>query len=151
MSKKLKWIRRWMERVSVILELILPAILVLIIILALIFLKTPILEYISNAADSSALLVFITYVINIVIAVELFKMLCSPGADTVLEVMMFVIVRHMIVSETTAWENFLTVLGVVIIIIVKKFVLDEKWPKFCSDKKKPPEQSDESGNQETNV
>ncbi|MCD8216713.1 MAG: hypothetical protein LUD01_01475, partial [Clostridiales bacterium] len=88
MSKKSKLIRKWMERVSVILELILSAILIFIIILALIFLKTPILEYIANAADSNALLVFITYVINIVIVVELFKMLCSPGADTVLEVMM---------------------------------------------------------------
>lgn len=132
-----------MERVSVVLELILSAVLILIIILALIFLKTPILEYIANAADTNALLTFITYVINIVIAVELFKMLCSPGADTVLEVMMFVIVRRMIVSETTAWENFLTVLGVAVIIIVKKFVLDEKWPKFCFDKKKPPEHADE--------
>ncbi|MCD8364909.1 MAG: hypothetical protein LUC83_03695 [Clostridiales bacterium] len=135
MSKKLKFIRRWMERISVVLELILSAVLILVIILALIFLKTPLLEYISNASDSLALLTFITYVINIVIAVELFKMLCSPGADTVLEVMMFVIVRHMIVDETTAWENFLTVLGVAVIIIVKKFILDEKWPKFCSGKK----------------
>jgi len=143
MSKKSKFIRRWMERVSTVLELILSAVLILIIILALFFLKTPILEYIANASDSNALLTFITYVINIVIVVELFKMLCSPGADTVLEVMMFVIVRHMIVNETSAWENFLTVLGVTIIIMVKKFVLDEKWPKFFCWKKEPPEQSGE--------
>ncbi|MCD8217404.1 MAG: hypothetical protein LUD01_05070, partial [Clostridiales bacterium] len=61
----------------------------------------------------------------------------------VLEVMMFVIVRHMIVNETAAWENFLTVLGVAVIIIVKKYVLDEKWPEFFCRKKEPSQHADE--------
>ncbi|MCD8325027.1 MAG: hypothetical protein LUC32_08820 [Clostridiales bacterium] len=119
-----------MDKISVVLELILSAILIVVTVMAIIFLKTPLLEYIANASDSQALLAFITYVINILIVIELFKMLCIPGTDTVLEVMTFVIVRHMIVQETTAVENLLTVIAVVLIILVRKFVLEEKKPKF---------------------
>ncbi len=134
MSEIFRKIRLAMNKISRILDMVLAVILIAVIVIALIFLKAPFLEYIANASDSEALLHFITYIINIVIVVELFKMLCSPGIETVLEVMMFVIVRHMIVSETSAWENFLTVLSVAIIIIVKRYVLDEKWPQGTSEK-----------------
>ncbi|MCD7982127.1 MAG: hypothetical protein LUF32_07445 [Clostridiales bacterium] len=123
MLKKLKKLRTAMDRVSAGIEIILSVIIIVVVVIAIFFLKTPFLEYLADPAGTDALLTFITYVLNIVICVELFKMLCSPGTETVLDVMMFVIVRHMIVHETTAVENLLTIIGVVIIILVKKFVL----------------------------
>ncbi len=144
MTEMFKKIRLAMNKISRILDMILAVILIAVIVIALIFLKAPLLEYIANDSDTEALLYFITYIINIVIVVELFKMLCSPGIETVLEVMMFVIVRHMIVSETSAWENFLTVISVAIIIIVKKYVLDEKWPRQMPKNQNSDEESSQT-------
>ncbi len=144
MSVIFRKIRLAMNKISRVLDMILAIILIAVIVIALIFLKAPLLEYIASASDTEALLHFITYIINIVIVVELFKMLCSPGIETILEVMMFVIVRHMIVSETSAWENFLTVISVAIIIVVKKYVLDEKWPR-----RKPKDQNPDGAGSQT--
>ena len=42
--------------------------------------------------------------------------------DTVLEVVMFVIARHMVVLETSSVENLLTIVGMAIIFAIKKFL-----------------------------
>lgn len=129
MMKRLKMLRCVMDRISVVIEFILSVIIILIVVLAIFYLKAPFLEYIADPSGSDALLTFVTYVLNIVICVELFKMLCSPGTETVLDVVMFVIVRHMIVHETSAVENLLTILGVAVIILIKKYVLSDRRGK----------------------
>lgn len=127
-----------MDHVSEVLEIILSVIIIVVVVIAIFFLKAPFLEYISDPNADGALLTFITYILNIVICVELFKVLCSPGTETVLDVMMFVIVRHMIVHDTTAVENLLTIIGVAVIIIIKKYVLQNQWRpwKTRTDKSK---------------
>lgn len=127
MLKKWKKLRNMMDHVSEVLEVLLSVIIIVVVVIAMFFLKTPFLEYIANPNADGALLTFITYILNIVICVELFKVLCSPGTETVLDVMMFVIVRHMIVHDTTAVENLLTIIGVAIIIIIKKYALQNQW------------------------
>ncbi len=129
MTEKFKRIRTFMDNISVVLEFILAIVLIIAIITGIVFLKTPFLEFIANASDSEAILTFLTYVLNIAIAVELFKVLCSPGIDTILDVMMFVIVRHMIVHDTTAVEDLLTIIGVILLILVKKYLHDGHFPK----------------------
>ncbi len=136
--KRLKMLRCVMDRISEVIEIILSVIIILIVVLAIFYLKAPFLEYIADPSGSDALLTFVTYVLNIVICVELFKMLCSPGTETVLDVMMFVIVRHMIVHETSAVENLLTILGVAVIILIKKYVLKDRRGGI-------PEESEEKG------
>lgn len=59
-------------------------------------------------------------------------MLCKPDVDTILEVVMFVIVRHMVVLETSTVENLLTIVGMAIIFAIKKFL---KEPKSETKKK----------------
>ena len=59
-------------------------------------------------------------------------MLCKPDVDTILEVVMFVIVRHMVVLETSTVENLLTIVGMAIIFAIKKFL---KEPKAETKKK----------------
>ena len=59
---------------------------------------------------------------GVLIGIEFFKMLCKPDVDTILEVVMFVIVRHMVVLDTSAVENLLTIIGMAIIFAIKKFL-----------------------------
>ena len=52
-------------------------------------------------------------------------MLCKPDTDTILEVLMFVIARHMIITETSSLENLVTIVGVGCIFVIKSIC------KFC--------------------
>lgn len=69
--------------------------------------------------------IFLNSVLTIVIGLEFFRMLCYSDASTVLEVVMFVLARHMIVNETSALENLLTVVGIGIVVLLD--VLLEFW------------------------
>ena len=123
-------IKKAMDIVSSALEIIMGLIVVAAIVAAIIFLYEPFVEFCDNHADSEAFINFIKYVLNIVIGIEFFKMLCKPGTDTVLDIMMFVITRHMIIDETDALENLLTILGVAILIIIKRYVKAPGLPHF---------------------
>ena len=83
-----------------------------------------------NRESAHAFLDFLGYVLNVLIGIEFFKMLCKPDVDTVLEVVMFVIVRHMVVLETSSVENLLTIVGMAIIFAIKKFLKEPKKEKL---------------------
>lgn len=128
-------IKKTMNAVSSALEIIMGLIVVAAIIAAIIFLKEPFVEFCNNHADSEAFIDFIKYVLNIVIGIEFFKMLCKPGTDTILDIMMFVITRHMIIDETDALENLLTILGVAILIVIKRYVKSPELAQLLKRKK----------------
>jgi len=61
---------------------------------------------------------FLDNVLILVIGLEFFRMLCFTNTDTVLEVVLFVLARHMIVAESTALDNLLTVIGIAIVMVL---------------------------------
>ena len=80
------------------------------------------MAFVQNRESAHAFLDFLGYVLNVLIGFEFFKMICKPDVDTILEVVMFVIVRHMVVLDTSAVENLLTIIGMAIIFAIKKFL-----------------------------
>ena len=120
-------IRRMIDRASELLEL---AIIIIAVIVAVISLWKPFMEFVQNRESAHAFLDFLGYVLNVLIGIEFFKMLCKPDVDTVLEVVMFVIVRHMVVLETSSVENLLTIVGMAIIFAIKKFLKEPKKEKL---------------------
>ena len=100
------------------------------VIVAVISLWKPFMEFVQNRESAHAFLDFLGYVLNVLIGIEFFKMLCKPDVDTVLEVVMFVIVRHMVVLETSSVENLLTIVGMAIIFAIKKFLKEPKKEKL---------------------
>lgn len=115
-------LRKILDRVSVLLELVMAAMVFAAIVISILSLKIPFREFLKNRLAEGAFLEFMGYLLNIVIGIEFFKMLCRPGAKTVLEVLMFVVARHMIVHDTSAVENLLTIIGIAIIFVIKKFL-----------------------------
>lgn len=59
---------------------------------------------------------FLDNILILAIGLEFFRMLCFTNTDTVLEVVLFVLARHMIVTESTALDNLLTVIGIAIVM-----------------------------------
>lgn len=125
-------IRRMIDRASELLELAINIIIIIAVIVAVISLWKPFMEFVQNRESAHAFLDFLGYVLNVLIGIEFFKMLCKPDVDTILEVVMFVIVRHMVVLETSTVENLLTIVGMAIIFAIKKFL---KEPKAETKKK----------------
>lgn len=58
----------------------------------------------------------------IVIGIEFLKMLCRPNSDNVLEILIFLVARHMVVGETTPYEDFVSVVGVVILCVARRYL-----------------------------
>ena len=125
-------IRRMIDRASELLELAVNIIIIIAVIVAVISLWKPFMEFVQNRESAHAFLDFLGYVLNVLIGIEFFKMLCKPDVDTILEVVMFVIVRHMVVLETSTVENLLAIVGMAIIFAIKKFL---KEPKSETKKK----------------
>ncbi|MCI8991979.1 MAG: hypothetical protein HFG80_04495 [Eubacterium sp.] len=115
-----------MDKISEVLERFMAVIVIIVVAVAIFALWEPFLEFLNHRMDTEAFLEFMSKLLSIVIGIEFFKMLCKPGTETVLEVLMFCIVRHTIVQETSAMENLLTIIGVAIILIVRKF-LHSEW------------------------
>lgn len=116
-------LRKYWNRFSEILEHFMAALVILAIIAAIIALWEHFQSFWLHRTESGAFTDFLERVLDIIIGIELFKMLCKPRAATVLEVMMFCIARHMIVHDTSALENLLTVVGVAVIVITNKYFL----------------------------
>ena len=106
-----------------ILELTMAIIVFIAIICAIIALWEPFLHYLEHKHESGAFLEFLGLIFSIVIGIEFFKLLCEPSRDTLLEVLMFVIARHMIIEETSALENLLSILTIAILFFIDRYLL----------------------------
>ncbi len=128
--EKEKKFKHWMNLFGEVLEMIMNVVVLIAIVIAMISLWKPFYEFVQNRANDEALMHFISKVFNVIIVLEFKKMLGKPDANTVLEILVFVIVRHMIIVETSALENLLTIVGVVMIFLLKKYLNDNKTQKI---------------------
>ncbi len=58
----------------------------------------------------------------LVIGIEFLEMLCHPNPDNVIQVLIFLVARHMIVGETTPFEDFVSVLSIAILFVLRKYM-----------------------------
>ena len=76
--------------------------------------------------NTELFLEFLEMILNLVIGIEFLKMLLRPNTDMILEVLVFVIARHMVVRTTTSWEDFLSVTSVLALLLVQKYLDQQK-------------------------
>lgn len=125
-SAKEKKVKKALDYFTEILEWIINIVVLISILVATISLWEPFCAFLENRADEGAFMEFMGYVFNVIIGIEFKKMLGKPDANTVMEILVFVIVRHMIIVDTSSLENLLTIIGVILIFLVKKYLNDEK-------------------------
>lgn len=120
-----------------ILELLMAFLILLATIVGIISLWEPFVAFVENRYDGTALLTFVGYVFNIVIAIEFLKMLSRPSVDTVLEVLTFLVARHMVLVPTTVVENLISIICIGLLFAMKKFLhlpaSEDKADIFVSD------------------
>ena len=113
--------KHYLNKLSHIMELFVALIVLCAIIVSIFHLYQPFIEYVFYAENSEYFIEFLTRIFNIVIGIEFLRMLCTTDVNTVLEVIIFVLARHLIVYELSAIDSLLTVIGIVIIFLVKKY------------------------------
>ncbi len=91
--------------------------------------------------EHGAFMEFLELVLNLVVGVEFLKMLLRPSTDTILEVLMFVIARHMVVKTTTSFEDLLSVISVAVLLLIRKYA---GGPLFAANKDKDPVREEKS-------
>lgn len=69
----------------------------------------------------SAFMEFLEQVLNLVIGIEFLKMLLRPNTDTILEVLLFVVARHMVVKTTNSLEDLFSVISVGVLLMIRKY------------------------------
>lgn len=65
---------------------------------------------------------YIEAIFTLVIGIEFMEMLCRPNAANVLEVLIFLVARHMIIEHTTVYMDFVSVISICILCVVRRFL-----------------------------
>ena len=71
-----------------------------------------------SATGTEQFLTYLGDVFNIVVGLEFMKMLCKPSSDNVIEVLVFLVSRHMIIEAHTSQDIFLSVVSVTILFLL---------------------------------
>ena len=100
------------------LEIVISVIVLFAVIIQIFSLRNLLYVFVLNTDSMRSFHTFLDNVLILVIGLEFFRMLCFTNADTVLEVVLFVLARHMIVTEASAMENLLTVIGIAIVVLL---------------------------------
>ena len=65
--------------------------------------------------DTSAIKQYMDQIFMIVIGIEFLVMLCRPNSEYVIDVLIFLVARHMIVGDTTPYQDFVSVISVALL------------------------------------
>ena len=76
--------------------------------------------------DTSGFIHYLEQVLMLVIGIEFLQMLCRPNADNVMEILIFLVARHMIIGDTSPYEDFVSVISIGLLCVVRRFLHNAK-------------------------
>lgn len=65
--------------------------------------------------STESFLVFLKEMLNLVVGIEFIKMLLKPSAENVIEVLVFLVARHLIIGQNSLWGILVSVLCVILL------------------------------------
>lgn len=105
-----------------VLELLTAVVVIIGILIAGIGLGGELTSFWAVKGEQGAFFDFLEAIFEIVIGIEFLKMLCQPNVDTVLEVLIFLVSRHMIIGKTSAYEDLISIISIAILFGIKKYI-----------------------------
>lgn len=120
------WIRSVSQKICDVLEWVLAIIVCIGIVITIIRFVPGILTFASGSATPEAFLSFLEEVFTIVVGVEFLKMLCKPSSDNVIEVLIFLVTRHMIIGATSSLEDLFSIIGIALLFVVRRHLRKAK-------------------------
>ena len=117
-----KKIQKVMLRICDVLELLTAVAVGVGIVVAVIALVPEFLHFWENRMETEAFLIFLEEILNVVIGIEFMKMLCKPSSEHIIEGLSFLVARHMIIGTNSSGEDLLSILGIVILFVLSRFM-----------------------------
>lgn len=115
-------LKKYVQKACGLFELIMAVIVLIGIVLAIISMVKDVDLTQSLFQDTANFKEFLVNVFAIVIGIEFLEMLCRPNPDNVIQVLVFLIARHMIVGETSPYEDFVSVISVAILLLLSRYL-----------------------------
>lgn len=111
-------------------EILLAGFLVLLVIASAIYFLGSLIQDYSQLANYSNFQQLLSYLLLLIIALELAHMLIEHKSDSVVEVMIYAIARKMLIFTTTANELLISVVTLAILFAVRKYLIHGKKSLF---------------------
>ena len=132
-----------LHEIAFYLELIAALLVIVLIVFQVVGLGTDMFSDVGKLTDSSQFTHFLELALNIVVGIEFLKMLCRHNMDTVIEVLLFTLARHLIVNQHSMVEGLLCIVAIAILFVVRKYLFIPKIDKnplsFYEEKEETPE------------
>lgn len=103
---------------AMLLELIVAGI--VIVALLIMFLQVP--GELKTLVFTGELNHFLKYMFDIIIGIELLKMLCRHDLDSVVEVLLFSVAREMIIEHMPIYFTLIGILAIAVLFLIRKFL-----------------------------
>lgn len=112
-----------LQSVTFLLEFILAIVVSLIIVMQGVHLVKLFVSHVFDSSVTVEYSVFLKESLNIIVGVEFVKMLCQHSMGAVIDVLLFVLARHLVVMEATMMESLLCIVSVSILFAARKFLM----------------------------
>lgn len=110
------------QRLCETLEMAVAIIVLVGIVLTIVSLLSDFEIFYAMLGDTAEFKPFLEDIFVIVIGIEFLQMLCRPNSDNVMEVLIFLVARHMIIGDTTPQEDFVSVISVGLLCVLRRYL-----------------------------
>lgn len=121
-SGKLARFKKYVHIICGLLDLIAAALVLVGIVLYIISIVGKIDTFYKLFTDASEFKHYLEQIFMLVIGIEFLEMLCRPSSENVIEVLIFLVARHMIVGDTTPYQDFVSVISVALLCVVRRYL-----------------------------
>ena len=115
-------VKKYIQAICEILEMLAAGLVLLGIVLSMIGILKNLPAFRALLMDVTAFRHYLEGIFLIVIGIEFLEMLCRPNSDNILEVLIFLVARHMIVGETTPYMDFVSVISVGLLCFLRRYL-----------------------------
>lgn len=130
-QSKAQEIQKFIFYVSNYLEILLAFIVIIAIFITLLDVPRELVILYQNGGFNQ----FLQALFDIIIGIELLKMLCRHDLNSVVEVLMFTVAREMIINHMPIFETLIGIVAIAVLFSIRKFLFISALDRGNSDRK----------------
>lgn len=119
---KMESFRKIIQKMCELLDLIVAALVLIAILFSIFSIVRDVTVFQKLLTDPSEFKHYLEQIFMLVIGIEFLVMLCMPSSENVIEVLIFLVARHMVVGDTTPYQDFVSVVSVALLCVVRRYL-----------------------------
>ena len=122
MEDAMQKFKKVIQRISTVLEQAVAVLVLIGIVFSLYSLVKDFVVFQGLLSNVSMFRDYLEDIFTIVIGLEFLQMLCRPNSDNIMEVLIFLVARHMIITDTTPYEDFVSVISIILLCVLRRYL-----------------------------